>query len=65
MTVTGSCRTDIVYYLPLQTDNGSMDDNWMLNAKLMEYQLNDNGPIEDGCSNKGWTIGRMHDGQII
>ena len=46
-------------YLLLWTDNGSMGDDLMLNAKLVEDQLNDNGPKKDLATTDGWWAGAL------
>ena len=63
--MVGSCNTDVVYYVPSRTDDGSTGNNWMLDTKLVEYRIDDDGPMEDGYDDKGEMMGRMHNGQMI
>ncbi len=57
LAVTGSCSTDVVHYLPSRTDDGSMGDDWMLNAWTvgdrleMTEQRKMDVAMKDGC----WT----------
>ncbi len=60
-----SCSTDVVYYLLLQTDNGSTDNNRMLNVQTDGGRLEDDGLTEDGTDNEGQTTGRMRNGQTV
>ncbi len=60
-----SRSTDDVYYLPLQTDDGSMGNNGMLNVQTDGRQLKDNGLTEDGTNNEGQTTERMRNGQTV
>ena len=46
-------------------DDSLTGDNMIFNAKQVENQCDDNGPMKDGHSDEGRTKGRMHDGQTI
>ncbi len=46
LAVAESRSTDVVYYLPSQTDDGSMGDDGTLMRKLMMYRLEDDGLTE-------------------
>ena len=55
MTAAGSCGTVVVYYLSWWTDDGCTGDDWMLNAKQVEYQLDDDGPMDEATKDGRWA----------
>ena len=60
-----SRSTDMVYYLPTRTDDGSRGDRRMLNTQTDGRHLEDDGLTKDRTDNKGRTTGRMRDGQMV